>query len=141
MNTYTYDDILIGQEEQFEFYVSDEYMDSFCKMTGDNNPLHTDKEYATKRGYRDRVCYGMLTASFLSTLAGVYLPGERSLIHSVQINMLQPVYVNDKLKCIGIVTNKTEAYKSIKINFEIKNMDSENVLSGNMRIGIVDDSE
>ena len=139
MNTFTYDEISVGQEESFEFCISEDNMVEFRNITGDINPLHLDKDYAIKRGYKDRVCYGMLTASFLSTLAGVYLPGRASLIHSVQINMLQPVYINQPLICFGIVANKSETSKAIKLVFRIISKDSEeNLVSGNMRILVAD---
>ncbi|MBQ9091319.1 MAG: hypothetical protein IJY52_03500, partial [Anaerotignum sp.] len=48
----------------------------FLAITGDINPLHNDQEFAQKQGHPDKVAFGMLTASFLSTLAGVYLPGR-----------------------------------------------------------------
>lgn len=142
MNTYKYEDIVAGHKESFEFSISDKDMDDFRQITGDSNPLHNNEEYAKKEGYSGRVCYGMLTAAFLSTLAGVYLPGQRSLIHSVQINMLHPVYIDDLLICTGEVTHKNDAYKTIKVSFAISSkISGENVVSGNMRIGVADNSQ
>lgn len=80
MNEYTYEQIEIGTKESFEVSVTEEMLESFKKITGDINPLHNDAEYARSMKYEDRVVYGMLTASFLSTLAGVYLPGKRVLL-------------------------------------------------------------
>ena len=51
-------------------------MDQFLAITGDCSPIHVDADYAKDRGYPGCVVYGMLGASFFSTLAGVYLPGE-----------------------------------------------------------------
>ncbi|MBR5361427.1 MAG: dehydratase, partial [Lachnospiraceae bacterium] len=77
MNTYIYEQIEVGHKESFKVTVTEADMDKFREITGDVNPLHRDTEYAKEHGYRDRVFFGMLTASYLSTLAGVYLPGER----------------------------------------------------------------
>ena len=90
MNHYCYEDIQIGQSEQFCLTITPEKMEQFRMMTSDDNPLHTSNEYAVAHGYSGKVCYGLLTASMLSTLAGVYLPGEKSLIHSVNINFVKP---------------------------------------------------
>ena len=49
----------------------------------------------------------MLTASFLSTLAGIYLPGEKSLIHSVETKMIKPVFIGDELIVTGKVSEKS----------------------------------
>lgn len=136
MNRYTYDQIQIGMEESFSVMITEEMMDAFQSITGDVNPLHTQKDYAARRGYVNRVVYGMLTASFLSTLAGVYLPGEHSLIQMVETRMLKPVYVGDRLTVYGIVFEKFENYPVITLKAIIKNQNSELVMRGKMQIGI-----
>ena len=75
MNEYKFKDIKIGLEEKFEVNLTEEMVKAFCNITGDINPLHNDLDFAKSKGYNEKVVYGMLTASFLSTLAGVYLPG------------------------------------------------------------------
>lgn len=136
MNHYTYDEIEIGQKESFETTVTEEMMDMFRKITGDINPLHNDEDYAKSKGHPGKVVYGMLTASFLSTLAGVYLPGERSLIHSVDVKLRKPVYVGDVLKIEGIVSDKSDSVKVITVKFTITNRDSVKVSKGEMQIGV-----
>ena len=81
MNHYTLAEMTPGLTEQFTVTVTPEMMDAFCKLTGDVSPIHMDEDYAKGRGYPGRVVYGMLGASFFSTLAGVYLPGEHCLLH------------------------------------------------------------
>ena len=84
MNHLTYDELEIGCQESFSASVTQEMMEFFCRMSGDVSPIHLDEAYARQRGYPGRVCYGMLVASFFSTMAGTYLPGEHCLLHSVQ---------------------------------------------------------
>ena len=100
MNKYKFEDIKIGMEEKFQVSITEDMVNSFCKITGDINPLHNDLEYAKSKGYQEKVVYGMLTSSFLSTLAGVYLPGKYSLIHSVEILFKKPVLISDNLLTI-----------------------------------------
>ena len=102
MNEYTYEEIQIGQKESFKVTVTEEMLSSFKNITGDVNPLHNDEEYALEKGYPGRVSYGMLTASFLSTLAGVYLPGKYSLIHEVKLKFAKPVFIGDELTIEGM---------------------------------------
>ena len=138
MNEYTYDEITIGQEESFQVTVSEEMMEQFLQITGDVNPLHRDAAYAATRQYVDKVVYGMLTASFFSTLAGVYLPGRYSLIHSVETKFLRPVYVGDMLTVSGIVKEKEDAYRMLILNLLIKNRKGEKVVKGTMQIKVLD---
>ena len=137
MNTYTYEQIEVGQKESFKVTVTEADMDKFREITGDINPLHKDAEYAKEHGHRDRVVFGMLTASYLSTLAGVYLPGERSLIHSVKTKFSGAVYPGDELTVEGTVTEKNDTFELIILKVVIRNQSGEKVCKAEMQIGII----
>ncbi len=138
MNSYTYDELEIGHTETFTVRVSEQSMDAFRLTTGDVNPLHRDDEYAKIHGMEGHVAFGMLTASYLSTLAGVYLPGERSLIQGVELKFVSPVYPGDILTVTGEVTEKNDAYRVLKLKVRIVNQDGEKVLRGSMQVGCRD---
>lgn len=74
MKSYKYKEIEIGTEEIFEKQVTKEDTLQFSKLTGDKNPLHLDEEYASETKFKRPVVYGLLLSSFLSNLAGMYLP-------------------------------------------------------------------
>lgn len=136
MKRYTYNDIYIGMEESFQAIITEELMEQFQCITGDSNPLHCDEAYAKSRGKKGRVGYGMLTASFLSTLAGMYLPGERSLIQEVNVKFLKPVYIGEELKIQGIVKEKHDVFQRIELKVCIYNANQEKILRGTMQIGV-----
>lgn len=138
MNAYTYEQISVGHKESFEVKVTEEMMECFLQITGDVNPLHMDAGYAMKRNYADKVVYGMLTSSFYSTLAGVYLPGKYSLIHSVESKFLRPVYVGDALTVSGTVREKEDACRLLILNLLITNQKDEKVSRGTMQIKMLD---
>lgn len=136
MNTYTMENICVGQKASFQMTVTQEKMEQFCAISGDGNPLHRDADYAKSMGHSGVVVYGMLTASFLSTLAGVYLPGKYSLIQSVEIKCTAPVYVNDVLCISGEVTEVNETFRFIAVKYRITNQDGKCVMRGKMQIGV-----
>ena len=138
MNQYTYEQITVGQEESFSVNITDENMVAFRKITGDNNPLHCEESYAKSIGYEGCVVYGMLTASFLSTLAGMYLPGEHSLIHEVETKFTKPVVLrgNTVITIYGKVVEKHDVFKRIVILVRITNESGEKVLRGTMKVGV-----
>ena len=105
MNHYTLAEMTPGLSESFTVTVTEEMMARFEAITGDVSPIHMDAEYAQKRGYPGRVVYGMLGASFFSTLAGVYLPGEHCLLHGVECKFAKPVFIGDTLTITGTVVN------------------------------------
>ncbi|MBQ0027458.1 MAG: MaoC family dehydratase [Lachnospiraceae bacterium] len=137
MNTYSYEELQKGQIEKFEVKVTAEMLDKFRDITGDINPMHTDAEYAKAKGYNDRICYGMLTSSFLSTLAGMYLPGEKSLIHSVETIFKNPVYVGDSLTVLGEIVEKNDNFNVLDVKVQILNQDGKKVVRGKMQIGVI----
>ncbi|MGN0431362.1 MAG: MaoC/PaaZ C-terminal domain-containing protein [Lachnospiraceae bacterium] len=137
MNNYTFEEIQVGMEESFTVKVTHEMMEKFLQITGDVNPLHTESAFAIEKGYSSCVVYGMLTASFLSTLAGVYLPGKNSLIHSVETKFVRPVFEGDTLVVHGKVTEKNELFSVFSLKVEIRNQNNEKILRGNMQIGVL----
>ena len=139
MNHYSINDLSVGHKESFATEITSEIFDKFREITGDINPLHNDESFAKCLGYRGGVAFGMLTASFLSTLAGVYLPGERSLIHSVEIKFTKPVYIGDVLDISGEVTEINDTVNQIVLKVEIRNQNEEKVLRGKMKVGFLDE--
>lgn len=137
MNHYSYEEIVEGQKEFFTVTVTEEMLDSFEEITGDHNPLHRNCAYAQKKGYKEKVAYGMLTASFLSTLAGELLPGERSLIHKMEIEFPKPVYVGDTLCVEGMVKEKNDVFNTLELKVIIKNQEGIKVLRGKMRVQVL----
>lgn len=137
MNTYTYDEIEPGQAESFRVTVTEAMLDGFKSITGDINPLHNDETFAKSKGQPGRVAYGMLTASFLSTLAGVYLPGEKSLIQQVEIKFAKPVYIGDTLTVTGQVAEKNDTVQRIELRVTITNQNGVKVLRGKMGVLVI----
>lgn len=137
MNHYVYEQLSVGQKEGFSVVVTEDMMDRFREITGDINPLHSENDFAISHNYRQRVVYGMLTASFLSTLAGVYLPGELSLIQSVETKFLKPVFVGDIIFISGVVAELNDSVRQIVLKVVMTNQAGEKVLKGTMKIGVL----
>lgn len=137
MNKYTYGELEVGMKENFEVTITQSMMDKFFEITDDSNPLHRDKLFANSKGFSDTVVYGMLTASFLSTLAGVYLPGERSLIQTVETKFVKPVMIGDVLTVSGQITEMFDSVQVIVLKVVITNQNNEKVLRGTMKVGVL----
>ena len=136
MNQYTLAEMTPGLTEQFTVTVTAEMMDAFCRITGAVSPIHMDEDYARGRGYPGRVVYGMLGASFFSTLAGVYLPGEHCLLHSVESKFAAPVFVGDTLTITGKVSEVNETFMEATIKAAIVNQNGKKVTRGVIKAGL-----
>lgn len=137
MNYYTFHELKTGMKEEFTVMVDADKMEEFCQMTGDVNPLHRDNGFARSQGYPSTVVYGMLTASFLSTLAGIYLPGEKSLIQSVNVKFLAPVFPGDLLQVCGEIKELNESVQQMVLKVAMYNKDHKKVLRGEMKVGFL----
>ena len=136
MNHYTLSELTVGQTESFTVTVTAEMMDAFYAITGDNSPIHMDADYAAGRGYPGRVVYGMLGASFFSTLAGVYLPGEHCLLHSVESKFAKPIFSGDTLTVSGKVAEVNETFSEITVKASITNQDGKKVTRAVIKAGL-----
>lgn len=143
MNEYRYEEIETGMEEQFQITITQDMMDSFKHITKDTNPLHCDPEFANAMSVklngeeRGVYVYGMLTASLLSTLAGVLLPGKYCLVQEVNAGFSKPVFVGDQLTVYGKVAEKNDLFHFLTLKVWIKNQKGERVLRGQMKTGVL----
>ena len=136
MNSYTFADIVPGLTEAFTMEVTAEKMALFHQLTGDCSPIHMDEAYAQGRGYPGRVVYGMLGASLFSTLAGVYLPGEHCLLHSVESKFAKPIFIGDTLTVSGVVEEVNETFGEITIKAAITNQNGKKVTRAVIKAGV-----
>lgn len=121
MNEYKFEDLEIGTKCEFTALVTADMLDNFFKISGDCNPLHMDETYSINQGFEHKVVYGMLTASFYSTLAGVYLPGKYCILKELSTSFYRPVYIGDELTISGIVYEKNYDFNCALINAKIVN--------------------
>ncbi len=136
MNHYTLAEMTPGLTQSFTVTVTEQMMEQFYAITGDNSPIHMDADYAAGRGYPGRVVYGMLGASFFSTLAGVYLPGEHCLLHSVESKFAKPIFIGDTLTITGKVSEVNETFSEVTIKATIVNQDGKKVTRGVIKAGL-----
>lgn len=136
MNHYKNGELSVGHTESFVVTVTAEMLTRFRDISGDINPLHNDEAHAKQKGYGGRVVFGMLVASFYSTLAGVYLPGEHCLLHEVSTKFKKPVFIGDTLKVIGKITDVNVDFRRIEIDAKITNQDNVTVNKAKIIAGI-----
>ena len=135
---YTFEECELGLEETFEVLVTEESLCKFKEITGDINPMHVDKGYAQGKGYKEELVYGMCTASFYSTLVGMYLPGKNALLLGVDIQFPKAVYVGDRLKVVGIIVERNEVYQRITIKADIYNQEGKKVSRAKLTVGVLE---
>lgn len=135
-NDYAYEDIKLGQVTEFEQIVTAEMVNKFAELIGDYNPLHTDEEYAKTTQFKGRISHGMLTASFFSTLVGMYCPGKRNLYLTQQLNFRAPLSLNQKIKVRGEIVKKVDSLKLLIIKTVILDKENNVIVDGEARVKV-----
>lgn len=133
-NKIKFDEIQIGDKSSFSIKITEEIINQFSLISGDHNPLHTDENYAKKTKFKQRICHGMLLASYFSQLTGMYLPGEKCLYLSQNLNFLNPCFIHDTILIEGIIIRKSESTKILEIKTTIFNENNLTLVSGSAKV-------
>ena len=139
LSKYTFDEIEIGLTKQFQITITESMVDNFAKLTGDFSPIHMDEDYASTTTFQKRVVHGMLLASFLSKIDGMYLPGKHALYFSQSLDFRHPCFLGDTITISSVVIDKSSSTKILKIESKIVNQDRKILLSGIGRVIVRDD--
>lgn len=115
---YYLEDLSVGMEAIFAKTITEADVLMFAAVSGDNNPLHMNAEFAEKTRFEKRIVHGMLTTSLWSTLVGTKLPGPGSAYMSQTINFLKPVHIGDTITARVTVTQIVADKQRVFLNAE-----------------------
>ena len=129
-------DFKVDDNFEHTFAVNLVVYQGFLKTFNDNNPLHTEPEFAKDHGFKDSVMHGNILNGFISYFVGECLPQKDVIIHSQSIHFKKPVYLNDTLLFKATVTGVFESVNAVEFKFSFQNILSV-VARGKIQIGIL----
>ena len=88
-------ELRVGESAEFTKTVTEADVVMFAGVTGDLNPAHVDAVWAEKSRFGGRIAHGMLTASFVSTVLAMKLPGPGTIYLEQTLRFLGPVRIGD----------------------------------------------
>jgi 3-oxoacyl-[acyl-carrier protein] reductase len=133
-----YSEIKIGDRESITHLITKGDIDKFVDLTGDDNKLHVNEEFAQKTNYKKTVVHGMLGASFISTVIGTKLPGDGALWFSQTLEFLLPVRIGDQINVIAEVIKKNDKENIIELKTEIHNQNRQIVTRGIAKVKVIE---
>ena len=133
-----FDAMKIGDSAELKHLLTQEDVQAFASLTGDFNPLHLDEEFARKTLFQRPVVHGMLSASFISTMIGMLLPGGGALWIAQTIEFLRPAYVGDTIHVIAKIKQKSLATRILVLKVVVKNQHGEELITGESTVKILE---
>jgi 3-hydroxybutyryl-CoA dehydratase len=104
MDGIRFEELSLGQSARFAKTVTEADILLFSAVSGDNNPVHLNEEYAATSFFGGRVAHGMLTASLISGLLGTKLPGPGAVYVSQTLRFRAPVRIGQTVTATAEVT-------------------------------------
>jgi acyl dehydratase len=82
--------ITLGQTYTHQFSFTQAQVQAFAEVSGDNNPLHLDAEFAATTPFKKPIMHGFLGGSIFSMILGTKFPGEGSVYLKQSMELLKP---------------------------------------------------
>ena len=132
--TLYFEDLAVGMRETIRKTVENEDVIGFAELSGDHNPIHLSEHFARKTRFGGRVVHGLYTASLISAVIGMRLPGPGSVYVSQTLNFLGPVKIGDVVDVSVEVAELIEKGRRVRLRCECRVedrlvLDGEGILS------------
>ncbi len=112
---HTYDSLQVGDSYSFTRVITAEDVCTFATLTGDDNPIHVDADYAAGTRFGTRIVHGVFLMGIVSKVLGRDFPGPGCIAVSMNVRFLRPVPVDSEITVEVRVSEKVEKYKHIKM--------------------------
>jgi acyl dehydratase len=84
----------VGFSYEHEFSFSQDSVQRFAEVTGDNNPIHLDGTYAATTPFKKPIMHGFLSGSIFSKVFGTIYPGEGTIYLKQEMIFKRPMFVD-----------------------------------------------
>lgn len=101
------------------FSFTQEDVNQFAHVTGDNNPLHLDADYAATTAFKKPIIHGFLGGSIFSKVFGTLFPGEGTVYLKQSMEFLRPMFVDTPYEAVFTVKEVDTAKHRAVISSEI----------------------
>ena len=120
----------IKKNYKWNFKFTDLDLKKFSKLSGDNHPIHLKKDFAKKKGFKNKVVYGVLLASQISKLIGNEINNKNIMMLGFDIKFNNPAYINDNLQFIAELKSFSKSVSLITFQFIIKDSKNKKICQG-----------
>lgn len=114
LNGYDIEDLRPGMNATFSKTITEADIVLFAGVSGDNNAMHVNEEFAAKTPFGGRIAHGFLTASVISAAVANRLPGPGTIYLGQQMRFMAPVRPGDTVHaCVTVVSVDPEKARAV----------------------------
>jgi len=92
---YEFEELRVGMSATYAKTITEADIVLFAAVSGDNNAIHTNEEFAAATIFKGRIAHGMLSASVISAAIANKLPGPGAIYMSQNLRFRAPVRAGD----------------------------------------------
>ena len=122
-------EIEVGQTAEFTKTVTEADVVMFAGITGDLNPAHIDQVWAEASRFGGRIAHGMLSASFISTVLAMKLPGPGTIYLSQSLRFTGPVKIGDTVTA-RVEVAEVLPKRRVRLTTTVRTHDGTQVIEG-----------
>jgi 3-hydroxybutyryl-CoA dehydratase len=119
----------VGQTAEFTKTVTETDVVLFAGITGDLNPAHVDQVWAQGSRFGGRIAHGMLSASFISTVLAMKLPGPGTIYLSQNLRFTGPVKIGDTVTA-RVEVAEVMPRRRVRLTTTVRTHDGSPVIEG-----------
>ena len=97
---YEFEELRVGMSATYAKTITEADIVLFAAVSGDNNAIHTNEEFAAATIFKGRIAHGMLSASVISAALANKLPGPGAIYMSQNLRFRAPVRAGDTVRAI-----------------------------------------
>ena len=112
---HTYESLQVGDSFRWSRTLTPADVSAFADITGDDNPLHLDADYAATTPFGKPIVHGVYVLGLASKVLGRDFPGHGSVAVSLSAKFLRPVPVGEEVTIEVKVAEKIEAHRHVRI--------------------------
>jgi 3-hydroxybutyryl-CoA dehydratase len=95
---YEFKELRVGMFTTYAKTITEADIVLFAAVSGDNNAIHTNEEFAATTIFKGRIAHGMLSASVISAAIANKLPGPGAIYMSQNLRFRAPVRAGDTVR-------------------------------------------
>jgi acyl dehydratase len=117
----------VGAIYRHSFSFIQAQVNDFMQVTGDNNPLHWDENYAAQTPFKKPIIHGFLGGSIFSKVLGTIFPAEGTVYLAQEMKFLRPMYVEVIYEAVFTIQEIDPKKHKATIKTEVFNQETKKV--------------